>query len=310
VRVVPSNLHSCHGIIEDFRKEIPTSLTLPFADILFPEERLSCIVGRETMFLLAVDERVAAGACILALSPEPLRSDVVFIHAIKNEEIVINALLDSVVSLLKTRRTPDLGIRIVDGMHLVHLKRTLSELDFDERLRTRMLLKISKQEWSRERAGLESRVTATDSLITWRAIYLSATSQRPFETSRKTARSETPYGTIQKDDLVRLVAHDGTLPVGTIGYTICRNIGYLDRLSVLPRHKARRRVARDLVVGAIKMTSNKKCDYVIIDADHDDSVLMSLLGELRFGALGKVSYFHRVVTSKLSTESKIRINES
>lgn len=108
MRVIPSNLHSCHGIIQDFRKKVPSSLTAPFADIVFPDEKLPSIIGREARFLLAVEERGAIGCCVLALSTEPLRTEILLIHTTRNDDAAIQLLVDYVLALLNSRRAPDL----------------------------------------------------------------------------------------------------------------------------------------------------------------------------------------------------------
>jgi hypothetical protein len=302
VRVISSNLHSCHGIIEYFRSKVSGDLTLQYADIIFPEERLSCIVGRDTKFLLAVDERAAAGCCLVALSTEPLRSEVLFIHAMKSEETTLRALMNNLLSFLKSRRAPDLEIKYVEGMHSTRLRGILSELGFIERVRSRMLLEVSKLLKPSERANGGYRFSVTDSLVNWRATYIAATENKPFEAARKVVLSETPYGTIQNDDFVRIIGYSGKLPVGTIGFGICRNIGYVDRLSVITNCKDKNDLARRLIVESVRNVANKKCDYVVMDVDKDLG-LVDFLGELGFRSVGKVSYFYRIVTARLSSES-------
>ena len=302
VRVIPSNLHSCYGIIEYFRNGVSSNLTLSYADIIFPEERLSCIIGRDTKFLLAVDERAAAGCCIATFSTEPMRSEVLFVHAIRSQETTLQALLDNVLSFLKSRRAPDLEVKYVEGLHSTQLHGVLSELDFDEKARSRMLLEASKQKQLDETADGGFKFRVTDSLINWRAAYLAATHEKSFEQAKKIVCSETPYGTMQEDDLVRLIAYSDKLPVGAIGYSVCRNIGYVDRLSVLPICRDRNLLAKRLLIEAIKRIRNRKCDHVIMDVEKD-LVTIDMLRELGFESVGKVSYFHRVVTSRLGAES-------
>lgn len=104
MKVIQSNLHSCHSVIQNFRRAVPRELVIPFADVIFPEEKLSCVVGREVRFSLAVDDKGAAGSCILASSPEPMRTEILFMHAIRSEKEVLLALLAEVLSLLGSRR--------------------------------------------------------------------------------------------------------------------------------------------------------------------------------------------------------------
>ncbi|WXG43534.1 MAG: GNAT family N-acetyltransferase [Promethearchaeati archaeon SRVP18_Atabeyarchaeia-1] len=294
MRVIPSNLHSCHGIIQDFRKKVPSSLTAPFADIVFPDEKLPSIIGREARFLLAVEERGAIGCCVLALSTEPLRTEILLIHTTRNDDAAIQLLVDYVLALLNSRRAPDLEAKYVEGMHSGSLKTVLRGRGFAETVRDRMLLEVPKHKGVSKAPDETFRVTATDSLLNWRALYLAATTSRPFEECRRQVHSETPYGTIQEDDLARLLVHYAGSAVGTIGYSICRNVGYLDRLSVLPDLRDRSAIAGALVSEAVRIVSKKKCDYVVIDADRSFS--RERLAGIGFKFLGKISYFSKVIT--------------
>jgi hypothetical protein len=294
LRIIPSNLHSCHSIIEAFRKKIPVELTVPFADLVFPEERVSSVVGRDVKFLLAVEERGAIGSCIMASSTEPLRTEILFIHSLKDNAAVFQPLIDEVISFLKSRRAPDLDVKCVEGIHSSSLKRVLQEREFAETVKDRMLLETSNQRNPAKARDETLRVTTTASLLTWRALSLSAMTSRSFEECKKQVQSETPYGTIQEDDLVRLLAYDGKSVIGTIGYSVCRNIAYLERLNVIPIAKDKVAVARALLSGAIRNAKRKKCDYIVIDVDR--KLPRELIGYFGFKSLGKVSYFQKVIT--------------
>lgn len=262
---------------------------------------MSCITGRDIKFLLAVDERAAAGCCVATFSTEPLRSEVLFVHAIRTQDVILQALLDNVISFLSSRRAPDLEIKYVDGLHSAQLRGVLSKLDFSEAVRSRMLLEITKRKQSDEGGDGGFKFKATDSLINWRAVYLAAASEKPFEEARKIVSSETPYGTMQEDDLVRLIAYDDKQPVGTIGYSVCRNIGYMDRLSVIPICRDKKLLTKRLLIEAIKRIINRKCDHVIMDIEKNPATI-EMLTDLGFSSVGKVSYFHRVVTSRSGAE--------
>jgi hypothetical protein len=271
-----------------------------FADIVFPEERMPCIIGRELRFLLAVEERGAVGCCVLAFSTEPLRTEMLFIHSIRNEAVALESLVDDVLSFLKTRRAPDLEVKYIKGMHSGSLREILQERGFAETIKDRMLLEVSNWRVPSKLEDRTLRVTTTGSLLNWRAINLSATTNRPFEECKKQVHSETPNGTIQEDDLSRLIAYDERLPVGTIGYSLCRNIGYLERLSVLPHLKDKTAVARALLSEAVKIVLNKKCDHVVMDIG--DDFRRDMIEELGFRSARKVSYFNKVITKSPARE--------
>jgi hypothetical protein len=264
---------------------------------MFPEEKLSCIVGRDIRFLLAVDEGGAAGSCVLASSTEPLRTEILFMHALRNERNVLKTLLDDILFFLKSRRASDIEVKYVEGMHSPSLRDILNDDGFTETAKVRMLTRASKVKRLSQPSENRFRVRSTDSLLNWRAIYLAAVFGQSFEDTRKQVYSETPVGTIQEDDLTRLIAYDGKSSAGTIGYSICRTVGYLDGLGVLTGHSDRFSVAKSLVMDAIRRLKKKSCEYVVIDIDK--TVLPSdVLAEIGFESVGQLSYFSKTITSK------------
>jgi hypothetical protein len=269
---------------------------------MFPEERMSCIVGREIRFLLAVDEGGAAGSCVLASSTEPLRTEILFVHALRTERNVLKTLLSDVLSFLNSRRASDIEVKYVEGMHVPSLRGILNDYGFAEAVKDRMLLRAPKVKKAPRPSQSRFRVRSTDSLLNWRAMYLAAASGEPFEDTRKRVHSETPVGTIQEDDLTRLIAYDGRSPVGTIGYSICRTVGYLESLSVLTGHSDRFSVARALVVEVIRRLTKKGCNYVVIDVDKS-ALPADVLGEIGFESVGQLSHFSKTITSKSQTTS-------
>lgn len=298
MRVMQSNLHSCFGVIERFRKSGSKELNIPFADILFPEEKLQCIIGRDARFLLAVDEKGAAGCCILAMSPEPLRTEVLFAHALRSEREALSVLLGEALSILKTKRMPDIEAKYTDGVHSQLLKLVLLENSFYETIRDRMFLEVSQM----KKIKLPDKrivVKHASSLLSWRALYLSSTTCQSLEESKKLVHSETPYGTIEEDDLTRLVAYEGKQMVGTIGYSTCRNVAYLEKLSILPSQSDKAGIAEVLVLNAVRLAEKRNCEYVVMDTD-TGSVFGSILKDAGFRAVGQVHYFFKVITSKAS----------
>nr|MDO8100108.1 hypothetical protein [Candidatus Njordarchaeota archaeon] len=296
MRVIQSNLHSCSGVIERFRKAGSRELNIPFADVFFPEEKLSCIVERDTKFFLAVDEKGATGCCILAISPEPLRTEILFVHALRSEKEALSVLLNEILSILRSKRTPDIEARYVDSAHSPLFKAILLENSFGETIKDRMFLEVSQMKKTR----LPDRriiVKNASSLLDWRALYLSSTTGQNLEETRRLVHSETPYGTIEEDDLTRLIAYDGEHMVGTIGYSTCRNIAYLEKLGVLPSQSDRIEIAEVLVANAIRLAKTKNCDYVAIDADLH-SAFRGMLRNFEFKRVGQVHYFFKVITSK------------
>ncbi len=269
---------------------------------MFPEERISCIVGRDIRFLLAVDEGGAAGSCVLASSTEPLRTEILFMHALRTERNVLKTLLSDVLSFLNSRRASDIEVKYVEGMHTPPLRDILNDYSFAEGVKDRMLLRASKVKKPSRPSESRFRVRSTDSLLNWRAMYLAATFGQTFEDTRKQVYSETPVGTIQEDDLTRLIAYDGRSSVGTIGYSICRTVGYLDSLSVLTRHSDRFSVARAMIVDVIRRLTKKGCNYVVIDVDKS-ALPADVLREIGFESVGQLSYFSKTITSKSQATS-------
>jgi hypothetical protein len=270
---------------------------------MFPDERLSCIVGRDIRFLLAVDEGGAAGSCVLASSTEPLRTEILFMHALRTERVVLKTLLSDVLSFLNSRRASDIEIKYVEGMHLPSLRGVLNDHGFAEAVKDRMILRASNVKKASLLSDSRFRVRSTDSLLNWRAMYLAAALGQPLDDTRKRVYSETPVGTIQEDDLTRLIAYDGKSSVGTIGYSICRTVGYLDNLSMLSGGSDRFSLAKALVMDVIRRLTKKRCDYVVIDVD-ERALPVDVLGEIGFESVGQLSYFSKTITSKTQTGSQ------
>jgi hypothetical protein len=298
VRVIQSNLHSCSSVIERFRKSISRERSIPFADIFFPEEKLSRIVGRDTRFFLAVDEKGAAGCCILATSPEPLRTEILFAHALRSEKEVLGVLLSEALSTLRSKRAPDIEAKYVDGAHSPLFKAILLENSFSEAVKDRMFSEAPQI----KKTKLPERkivVKNASSLLSWRALYLSSITGQSLDETRKLVHSETPYGTIEEDDLKRLMAYDKEQMVGTIGYSACRNVAYLEKLAVLPSQSDRAGIAEILVATAIRLAAAKNCDYMVIDTDFDlDLAFKGMLRDYGFRPVGQVHSFFKVITSK------------
>jgi len=295
--VISSNLHSCHGVIQSFRAHISSDLSIPFADIMFPEEKLSCVVGREIRFLLAVDKGGAMGCCIMASSTEPLRTEILFMHALKEEKDVIGTLLGNVLSFLGSRRAPDVEAKWVESVHSPIFKETLNYLGFSEKQKVRMLLGTKKMEKLPKSKESRFRVRSTDSLLMWRAVLISAISGKPIDESRKQVHSETPVGTIEEDELTRLIGYADESPVGTLGYSTCTTIGYLDSLSAQPGRSDRTEMMEKLLRDAIGRLVRKRCEYVVIDVDKTN-VPIDLLEGIGFHSVGSVSYFSKTITPK------------
>nr|MDO8133136.1 GNAT family N-acetyltransferase [Candidatus Njordarchaeum guaymaensis] len=271
-------------------------LNIPFADIFFPEEKLSCIVGRDTKFFLAVDQKGATGCCILATSPEPLRTEILFVHALRSEKEVLSVLLSEVLSILRSKRAPDIEAKYVDGAHSPLFKAILLENSFSETIKNRMFFEVAQVKKTKLPDG-KIVVKNASSLLNWRALYISSTKGQSLEESNRLVHSETPYGTIEEDDLTRLMAYDGEQMVGTIGYSTCRNVAYLEKLGVLPSQSDRVGIAEVLVANAIRLAKRRNCDYVVMDADLDPA-FRGILRDSGFKRVGQVHYFFRVITSK------------
>jgi len=297
VRVISSNLHSCHGVIQSFRSRIPTDRSIPFADIMFPEEKLSCVVGREVKFLLAVDKGGAAGCCIMASSTEPMRTEILFAHALKEESDVMKILLGDVLSFLSSRRAPDVEAKYVDDMHLPALRETLNYLSFTEIQKVRMLLRIKEMTKIPKSARNRLRVRGTDSLLVWRSVLVSAITGQSIQKSKKEVYSETPLGTIQEDELTRLIGYADESPVGTIGYSTCMTIGYLDKLSTRNNLPNKTAMIAKLLEDTIRRLARKRCEYAVIDVAKDDASIDTLT-EIGFRAVGNVSHFSKTVTPR------------
>jgi hypothetical protein len=296
VRVVQSNLHSCFSVIEKFRKALLEERNIPFVDVFYPEERLSSVIGRNMKFFLAVDEKGAVGCSILATSPEPLRTEILFIHALRSEKEVLGLLLSKVLSILGSKRAPDIEVRQIDRIHSPLLKTVLHEDGFGETVKDRMLLEVSQMKNNQGLTDRKIMVKNARSLLDWRALYLSSSTEQSLEESKKRVYSETPYGTIEEDDLTRLVAYDGESMVGTIGYSSCRNVAYLEKLSVQPHHADRTGIARVLVADSIRQARKRNCAYAIIDVDVD-STFKDVLRNLGARQVGQINYFFKVITS-------------
>lgn len=305
MRVIPSNLHSCNNVIQSFRANISSDQYIPFADIMFPEEKLSCILGREIKFLLAVDKSGGAGCCILASSTEPLRTEILFMHALRDETDVLKTLLGNVLSFLNSRRAPDVETKFVEDLHSASFRNILNYYDFTEMRKVRLLMRAKEVKKASKSREITFRVRSTDSLLNWRTVFLNANTELSIEESRKQVYSETPIGTIQEDDLTRLIGYDGKSAVGTIGYSICRTIGYLDKLSVLTSYSNRNAMTKKLVMGAIRRLVRKRCEYVVIDVD-ESKMPIDMLKEIGFCSVGHVEYFSKTITSKIRAESKTK----
>ncbi|WXG46164.1 MAG: hypothetical protein WED05_05795 [Candidatus Atabeyarchaeum deiterrae] len=297
MKVIQSNLHSCHSVIQNFRRAVPRELVIPFADVIFPEEKLSCVVGREVRFSLAVDDKGAAGSCILASSPEPMRTEILFMHAIRSEKEVLLALLAEVLSLLGSRRAPDLEAKYVVPINSPKFRMAMEENKFSRKAEDRYLLEVARLRRIKESPDSRFKVKKAGSALDWRALFISATTSRPFEDTVKQVHSETPVGTLEDDDLVRLIVYDGTLMVGTIGYTICRNIEYVDKMSILPSRGDSLDLAKALLTNVMQSARRNQCDYIVSDVE-ENSPVKGALDEVGFKQVGKVDYYSRVITSK------------
>jgi hypothetical protein len=264
---------------------------------MFPEEKLSCIIGREVKFLLAVDKGGATGCCIMASSTEPLRTEILFIHALREEKDVIGMLLGNVLSFLSSRRAPDVEAKWVEDMHSPIFRETLNYLDFSEIRKVRMLLKTKEMNKIYKAKQSRLRVRSTDSLLLWRAVLMTAISGRTIDESKKQVYSETPLGTIQEDDLTRLIGYADKSPVGTLGYSTCATIGYLDSLSAQPDRLDRNEMMEELLRDAIVRLIRKRCDYVVIDVD-ETNIPTDVLAEVGFHSVGLVSHFSKTITPK------------
>ncbi len=295
--MIPSNLHSCHSVIQSFRSHIPTDLSVPFADIIFPEEKLSCIVGREVKFLLAVEKAASAGCCIMASSTEPMRTEILFMHALQQEREVVKILLDNVLSFLRSRRAPDVEAKCVENMHSPAYREILNQSGFTETRKVRMLLRTKEMNETPRSTESKFRVKSTDSLLMWRTVLKATITGQSIDESRKHVYSETPVGTIQKDDLTRLIGYVGESPAGTIGYSTCTTIGYLDKLSVQTNLSDKTPLAERLLRDAIGRLERRKCQYTVIDIVRDD-VIIDTLAEIGFHSVGQISYFSKTVTPR------------
>jgi hypothetical protein len=264
---------------------------------MFPEERLSCVVGREVKFLLAVDKGGAAGCCIMASSTEPMRTEIFFAHALKDELDVMKILLGSVLSFLSSRRAPDVEAKYVENMHSPELREILNYHRFTEVQKVRMLLRTKEMNKISQPIVNRLRVRSTDSLLIWRSVLVAATTGQSIEQSRKQVNSETPSGTIQEDELARLIGYTGNLPVGTIGYSTCMTIGYLDKLSTQTNLPNRTAMMEKLLEYAIARLVKKRCEYAIIDVPRDD-MSIDTLTKIGFRPVGKVSHFSKTVTPR------------
>jgi hypothetical protein len=264
---------------------------------MFPEEKLSCIVGREVKFLLSVDKSGGAGCCILASSTEPLRTEILFMHALRQETDVMKMLLGKVLSFLNSRRAPDVETKYVKDMHSTSFRKNLNDQGFIETAKERMLLKTKEMNKTSESRETRFRVRSTDSLLSWRTVFLTATTGQSIDESRKQVYSETPIGTIQEDDLTRLLGYDGKTPIATIGYSVCTTIGYLDKLSVLTSCEDRAVMSEKLLRDAIGRLIRRRCEYVVIDVDKTEWPV-NTLAEIGFHSVGQVSHFSKTVTPK------------
>jgi hypothetical protein len=206
-------------------------------------------------------------------------------------------LLDKALSILKTKRMPDIEAKYLDGVHSPMFKAILLENGFGETIKHRMFLEVSQM----ETRSIDKRIAVkhVSSLLNWRALYLSSTTGQNLEESRKLVRSETPYGTIEEDDLTRLAAFEGEQMVGTIGYTTCRNVAYLEKLSIMPSQSNKAEVAYALVLNGIHFAERANCGYVVTDTE-TGSLFNSVLKDVGFRDVGQISYFFKIITLKTS----------
>jgi hypothetical protein len=260
-------------------------------------------LGREIKFLLAVDKSGGAGCCILASSTEPLRTEILFVHALRDETDVLKTLLGNILYFLNSRRAPDVETKFVEDLHSASFRSILNYYDFAEMRKVRLLIRAKEIKKASKSREITFRVRSAGSLLNWRTVLLTANTKRSIEESRKQVYSETPIGTIQEDDLTRLIGYDGKSAVGTIGYSICRTIGYIDKLSVLTDYSNRTAMMKRLLVDTIGRLIRKGCEYAVIDVD-ESKMPIDILKEIGFYSVGHIEYFSKTITSKIHAESK------
>jgi hypothetical protein len=226
-----------------------------------------------------------------------MRTEIFFAHALKDELDVMRILLGTVLSFLSSRRAPDVEAKYVENMHSPKLREILNYNGFTEVQKVRMLLRTQEINKVSQPTFNRLRVRSTDSLLMWRSVFVAAATGQSIEQSRKQVYSETPSGTIQEDEMTRLIGYAGGLPVGTIGYSSCMTFGYLDKLSAQANLPNKIAMMGKLLEDAIARLVKKRCKYAVFDVLEDD-VSIDTLTEIGFHPVGKVSHFSKTVTTR------------